>query len=89
MPLFKRKSHVVELIVLKLEVPYPYLEFGAWEDMDQNLENGNVVAVHRFSSWRPNHSGENSTIRSMSSHAPIPKEKYLCVQLTELYIMRP
>ena len=29
------------------------IEFGAWEDVDLSLEFGKVVAVRRFSCWRP------------------------------------
>ena len=29
------------------------IEFGAWEDVDLSLDFGKVVAVRRFSCWRP------------------------------------
>ena len=29
------------------------MEFGTWQDVDLSLGVGKVVAVRRFSSWRP------------------------------------
>ena len=44
---------------------------------------GNVVDVHRFSSWRPLQSDPRLPMLQ------IAKERYLRVQLTDLYKMRP
>ena len=66
------------------------MDFGAWEEVDLSFENVNVVAMRRFISWRPRPFWRKFT--HSDPRLPmlqIPKERFLRVQLTELYKMTP
>ena len=55
------------------------LEFGAWKDVDLSLDFGKVVAVCRFSCWRPLQFWRNflTQIHVFPGHAPNGKRKVL------------
>ena len=62
----------------ELKTKLPFLEFGAWKDVDLSLDFGNVVAVRHAGSVASvfDSFGEISSLRATFSHASNYKRDY-------------